>query len=175
MPSSVYGVMPVSTADDDDVEDRADDERAEDADRHVALRILRFLRRGRDRVEADVREEHDRRRAEHAGPAEVAVRVGRRHERMPVRRIDELQRERDEEQDHDELDRDDDRIERRRLRDADIADPADRADDQHGGQVDQRAGRRDVAVGHRQRRIRDRGRQRERHAGDLADRSAAGC
>ncbi len=156
---------------DDDVEDRADDERAEDADRHVALRILRFLRRGRDRIEADVREEHDRRRTEHARPAEVACIVHRRHERMPVRRVDELQRERDEEQDHDELDRDDDRVQRRRLRDADVADPADRADDQHGRQIDERAGRRYVAVGHRQRRIRYGGRQRELHAGELADRA----
>ena len=33
---------------DEDVEDRADDERAEDADRHVALRVLRLLRRDVD-------------------------------------------------------------------------------------------------------------------------------
>ena len=34
--------------------------RAENADRHVALRILRFLRGCRDRIEADVGEEDDR-------------------------------------------------------------------------------------------------------------------
>ena len=46
---------------DDDVDQRADRQPAQDADRQVALRVLRFFARGRDRVEADVREEHDRR------------------------------------------------------------------------------------------------------------------
>ena len=46
---------------DEDVDDRADRETAEDADRQVALRILRLFGRGRNRVEADVREEDDRR------------------------------------------------------------------------------------------------------------------
>ena len=58
--------MPVSTADDRDVEDRADDQRGDDADRHVALRVLGLLGVGRDRVEADVGEEDDRRPGEHA-------------------------------------------------------------------------------------------------------------
>ena len=31
---------------------------AENADRHVALRVLRFLRRGRNRVESDIGEEN---------------------------------------------------------------------------------------------------------------------
>ena len=42
------------------VEDRADRERAEQPDRHVALRIARVLGGGGDRVEADEGEEHDR-------------------------------------------------------------------------------------------------------------------
>ena len=54
-----YGTMPVSTADISDVEDVQMTSAAEDADRHVALRILRFLRGGRHRVEADVGEEDD--------------------------------------------------------------------------------------------------------------------
>ncbi len=37
-----------------DVENRADDERQQDADGHIALRVFRFLRRDRDAVEADV-------------------------------------------------------------------------------------------------------------------------
>jgi hypothetical protein len=45
-----------------DVEDGADHQRAENADRHILLRILRLLGRGRDGVKADVGEE-DRRRA----------------------------------------------------------------------------------------------------------------
>ena len=63
----------------------ADRERGEDADRHVALRVLRLLRGGRDRVEADVGEEHHRRAAQHAAPAELAELAGvRRDERRQV-------------------------------------------------------------------------------------------
>jgi hypothetical protein len=36
------------------VERRADDQRAENADRHVALRIDSLLRRGRNRIEANI-------------------------------------------------------------------------------------------------------------------------
>ena len=54
---------------DHDVDDRADGEPAEDADRQVALRVLRLLRRRRDRVEPDVGEEHDRRALVDAGEA----------------------------------------------------------------------------------------------------------
>ena len=64
---------------DDDVDQRADRQAAEDADRQVALRVLRLLRRRRDRVEADVGEEDDRRALVDAGEA-----VGR--ERRVVRR-----------------------------------------------------------------------------------------
>ena len=48
------------------IEDRADHERAENADRHVALRQFGFLRGGRDGVKADEGEEHDRGAAHHA-------------------------------------------------------------------------------------------------------------
>ena len=57
--SSLYGTMPVSTNADDDVDQRADRQAAENADRQVPLRVLRLFRGGRDRVEADVGEEHD--------------------------------------------------------------------------------------------------------------------
>ena len=69
-----YGTRPTITADDGDVEHRADRQRSEDAARHVALRIARFLRRRRDRVEADVGEEDHRRAADDARPAELAER-----------------------------------------------------------------------------------------------------
>ena len=39
---------------------------ADQPDRHVALRVLGFLGRGRDRVEADIGEEDRRRGADHA-------------------------------------------------------------------------------------------------------------
>ena len=42
---------------DHDVQDGADHQRAQDADRHIALRILRLLRRRRYSVEADIRKE----------------------------------------------------------------------------------------------------------------------
>ena len=49
--------MPVSTAGHRDVEDGADRSEAMMPMRHVALRILRLLRRGGDRVESNVGEE----------------------------------------------------------------------------------------------------------------------
>ena len=48
----------------EDVEHGAEQERAYEADRHVALRIARLFRRGRDRVEADVGEEDRCRRTD---------------------------------------------------------------------------------------------------------------
>ena len=69
-------MMPVSTSATSDVEQRADRERAQDADGHVALRVLGLLRGGRDRVEADVGEEDDGRAADDAAPAEVAEVAG---------------------------------------------------------------------------------------------------
>ena len=57
---SGYGTMPVMHRRHADVEHRADDQRGEDADRHVALRLLGLLGVRRDRVEADVGEEDDR-------------------------------------------------------------------------------------------------------------------
>ena len=64
---------------DDDVDDRTDREPAEDADRQVALRVLRFLGGRRDGVEADVGEEDDRRALVNAAEAV-------RRERVVVRR-----------------------------------------------------------------------------------------
>ena len=47
----------------------------DDADRHVALRVLGLLRVGRDRVEADVGEEDDRRPGEHPDRVRRCVRL----------------------------------------------------------------------------------------------------
>ena len=69
------------------VEHRADDQRSEDAARHVALRIPRLLRRRRHGVEADVGEEDHAGAAQDAAPAVFAELPGvRRNERVPVRR-----------------------------------------------------------------------------------------
>ena len=71
------------------VEDRADDQRSEDADRHVLLRVLRFLRGHRHGVEPDVSEEDDAGASEDAAPSVLTERAGvRRDERVPVRRVD---------------------------------------------------------------------------------------
>ena len=70
---------------DHDVEHGADQEGADDADGHVALRILGFLGGGADGVEADVGEEDDTRAGHNSRPAEVAGLAGiGGDERMPV-------------------------------------------------------------------------------------------
>ncbi len=51
---------------DRDIEHRANAERTEDAEREIALRVVRLLRRGTDRVEADVREEDLGRALQHS-------------------------------------------------------------------------------------------------------------
>ena len=85
-----------------DVEDRADEERPDDSDGHVACGLLGLLGLRGDGVEADVREEDDGGPGDHADRAAVTVcspaigiaeevdpgpPVGR--ERFPVRRVDE--------------------------------------------------------------------------------------
>ncbi|KAG1442095.1 hypothetical protein G6F57_018513 [Rhizopus arrhizus] len=62
---------------DDDVDDGAHRQRAEQADRHVALRVLGLAGGGGNRIEADVGEEHDGGRAEYAAPAELTRHAGR--------------------------------------------------------------------------------------------------
>ena len=73
---------------DEDVEDGAEQQAADQADRHVALRVLGFLGGGRDRVEADIGEEDRRRRADRADPgAEAAEHAGGK-ERVEVGGVD---------------------------------------------------------------------------------------
>ena len=69
---------------DGEVERRAHEQRAEDADRHVALRVARLRSRRRDRLESEVGEEQDRRGTHDAGPAERELAFVRRNERLPV-------------------------------------------------------------------------------------------
>ena len=58
------------------VEHGADEQRAQNADGNVALRIPRFLRGHAHRIEADIGEEDHAGGAEHAGPAELAEGAG---------------------------------------------------------------------------------------------------
>src|SRR5271170_1481464 len=56
-----------------DVKDGADDERAEDADGHVPLRILGFLCRGGYSIESDIGEEYYGGPASNSRPAVMSV------------------------------------------------------------------------------------------------------
>ena len=67
---------------DPDVENRADDQRTDDADGKITLRIFGFLRRGRDGIEADVSEKDDGAAGDDSGEA-------RGSERLPVGGMDE--------------------------------------------------------------------------------------
>ena len=67
---------------------------ANDAERHVALRLAALFRRGRYRIESDVGEENNRRAREHA-------RKTVRRERMPVGGIDSARRAETEKQNRD--------------------------------------------------------------------------
>ena len=130
------------------VERRADHERTENADRHVALRVDGLLRRGRNRVEADIGEEHHGGAADDAAPAEPAQtqigrdecagRVGRSH---PVGGAEVPHADRDECDDDDELDGDEDGVELRQFTDADQQDGRHDGDHHHGGDVQDCAGR----------------------------------
>jgi hypothetical protein len=106
----------------DDVEDRAEDQRSDDADRHVALWVLRFLGGGRHAIEADVRKEHQAGPRHHTGPAE-------RHERLPVRGIDVSSSRRDHVENHGRLEHDDHGIRERALAHADDQQCRDEKDD----------------------------------------------
>ena len=115
---------------------RADDERPQDADRHVTLRILGLLRGGGHRVESDVGEEHHPRAAQHARRAELSpdARVGR-NEGLPVVRVDVLQTVEHDQQNDADLEHHDQVVDPGRLPDADHQDGARREYDEHRGQV----------------------------------------
>ena len=87
-----------------DVEHRADRQRAEDADHHVALGVLGLLRRGRDRVKTNIGEEHHAGRAHHAAPAILAEGPGvGRQEGVVVLRLHVEQADPDHDRHHREL------------------------------------------------------------------------
>ena len=133
---------------DDDVDDGAHGQRAEQADRHVALRVLGFTGSGGDRIEADVREEHDGGGAEDAAPAELTRHAGVfRNERVPVGRVDVGRADADEQADDGDLDRHDDRVDERRLGHAHVQQAGYRRHDQHRRQVEQLAGGDELAAG----------------------------
>ena len=140
----------MKTSGDDDVDDRADDEGADDPDRHVALRVAALLGDRRDGVEADVGEEDDRRaRRDSREP------VGR--EGMPVRGLDVLEADEDEEAEDDELDRHHPEVEVRGLPDPPDEHDRDGGDDRDGEDVEDDRDAEDVRRrGHDGRHLRER-------------------
>ena len=132
---SLYGTIPTSTRRDQHVEHGADRQRAQDADRHVPLRVLGLLRRGRDGVEADVREEDQAGAAQDARDAVGAPLAGvGRDERRELagwkcaRPTKKISRTIDDLQDHDEV------VDRGRFLDADHQDGGHHGHDEHRGQ-----------------------------------------
>ena len=98
---------------DDNIENRADHEACDDADRQIACRIPRLFGGRRDGVESDVREEDEGGSAEHSGPTEgeEAARTGERARRkVIVGGIDVTETDRDEEEYDGNLNCDDDRV-----------------------------------------------------------------
>src|SRR5260221_12592931 len=93
------------------VKNRANQERTDDADRHVLLWVLGFLRGGGNGVEANVREK-DHARAHHdAAETELPeLALVWRNERRVVFRVGELPSNRDEYHDHSQLDGYDDAV-----------------------------------------------------------------
>src|SRR5471030_2072911 len=128
----------------DHIQHGAGGQRADDADRQVALGALDFLGGRGDGVEADEGEEHQRRRAQHAVDAEG-------HEGVPVGRLHVARADEDEQHHDAELDRHHDVVQARRFTHA----PA-----QHGRQQQHDAQRRQVDQGGHAGQRAGRGRQR---------------
>ncbi len=112
-----------------DVEHGADNQRGDDADGNVALRILGLFRCGGDRVKSDVGEENDGAAGEHAGPA-----LG--HEGMIVRRMNKAHAHEDEGQDGGDLQQDHDVVGLRRLANAAHQDDRQQQHDEKRGNVE---------------------------------------
>ena len=102
---------------------RADRQAAQDADRHVPLRVLRLFGGGRDRVEADVGKEHDRRALMDPAPSV-------RRKRHEVRSVDVDRADGHEQTQHQQLDHDHDVVGANAFADADVQQPRDQHHDE---------------------------------------------
>ena len=68
-----------------DVQHRADQQRPNDANRHVLLRVLSFLARRRNGLKSDIGKEHNRRGTQDAAPTKLALLgTGWRNEGAPI-------------------------------------------------------------------------------------------
>ena len=126
------------------VKDGANGQRAEDANGHIFLWVLGFLRRGGDSVEADIGKENYARGPQNARPAMIAEGTGiRRDEGSPISNSlllvseDIGGRDADEDEHRDELDEDNRCIEIRRLLDANHQDGGNDGDADESDQIEQ--------------------------------------
>ena len=108
----------------------ADREAADQANRHVALGVLGFLRRSGDRVKAHIGKEDRGRRARNAGKAQR----GKGHE---IASLDHRDRQGDKQGQGGDLDRHQDGVDRGALLGAQHKEAGDNRRDQHRGQIDQ--------------------------------------
>jgi hypothetical protein len=111
------------------IERGADNQRGDDADGQVALRVAALLGGGGDGVEADVSKKYNRPAGEHAAPA-----VG--HERMPVAGMNEADDGEDEDENGDELDAHHDVVGAGRLANSADQDHREDENDEEGGDVE---------------------------------------
>ena len=102
----------------DNVDERGDTEGAQDPEGHVLLRVARLGSGGRDRLESEVRKEQNRGGPQHPLPAVGETAFVRRHERVPVVRLDGPDADGDERHEHQRLDHDQDVVDERGLRDS---------------------------------------------------------
>ncbi len=124
------------------VQDGADDQRPQNADRHVPLRVLGLLRRGADRIEPDVGEENQPRTPEHPAPAETPRRcpVLGGMNGFQLSGIHVLQSENDDQQYHRHLQDDDQVVDLGRFLDADDEDGRGDQHDERRREVEEGAG-----------------------------------
>ena len=125
------GSAPGGDEGDEDVERGGDQQRADDRARQVALGLLDLLAGGRDRVEADVGEEDQRRRGHR--PLDALALDEERREVVAVERGDA---EHQEQQQHGELEEHHDRVRARGLAHADHQHAGDREHEERRGDVD---------------------------------------
>ncbi len=122
------------TGGDKKIEDRADEQAADQSNGHIALGVAGFLGRGRDRIETDIGEEDRGRRTDHADRAPA---IGK--ERLKIRAIRHRQCQGDEEGQRRNLDGHEDRIHPRTFGCADDEKTGHQRGDENRRQIDDAA------------------------------------
>src|ERR1043165_7285282 len=118
------------------VEDGTDEQRSNDGNRHVFLRISRFLSRRAYGIETDIGEKHNPRTGHDSAPAEMPVSARWWNERMPVRSSNGVRSSHDKEQYHDDFHEHDKIIEVGRFFNPDDEQRCYESNDDYGRQVE---------------------------------------